>query len=709
MTETRRARIMIIDDALANIEILLEALEPEFDMQFAASGEEALSLLKTGEHPDLILLDVMMPGMDGFEVCRLIKNDEQTSHIPIIFVTAKNSAHDETLGLEAGAVDYITKPFPLAIVKARIRNHLKLIMQEDRLIQEIRAHRNAREQLQVAGLVYSASSEAMALTDAANRILAVNPAFTTLTGYAFEEVKQQNPKMLGSGRHDAAFYQHMWHDLNTTGKWQGEIWNRRKDGEEYAARLVINSIYDDSGALRQRVALFSDITEQKRFVSMIQFQANYDELTQLPNRRLFLERLERSVKKAQRENQPVSLLYINLDCFKEINDTLGHYRGDTLLILAAQRIRACVSDIDTVARIGGDEFTVILEKVTSDIQLQRVAQAILDSLASPFQLEKDEVYASASIGITRYPDDAASVDNLLKNADQAMFAAKRAGRNGYRRFSPEMHEVTMQRMRLNKDLRHALERTQLSLYYQPIVELVSGNIHKAEALLRWQHPEFGFISPADFIPIAEDSGLLHQLGEWVFKQAVQQTRHWQTRAGKHFQISVNMSPVQFRSNGRDIRLWMQYLHNQELAGDSICIEITEGLLMDTDAITADKLFIFRDNGIQVAIDDFGTGYSSLAYLKEFDIDYLKIDRSFVSNLEPDSNDFMLAEAIVAMAHKLGLRVIAEGVETEQQRRLLERVGCDYGQGYLFSRPVPAHEFEQILQEAVFRTDKAAQG
>jgi diguanylate cyclase (GGDEF)-like protein/PAS domain S-box-containing protein len=696
MNKTQRARIMIIDDAPVNTEILLETLKSEFDTQFAGSGSEALLLLDTGELPDLILLDVMMPDMDSFEVCRKIKNNEQTNHIPIIFVIAKNNPHDETLGLEAGAVDYITKPFPIAIVKARIRNHIKLVIQERRLIQEIREHRNAREQLQVAGLVYSASSEAMALTDSENRMLAVNPAFSLLTGYALDDVKGRNPKILSSGRQNAAFYQHMWRSLNTTGIWQGEIWNRRKNGEEYAARLVINSIYDDAGALRQRVALFSDITEQKRFVSMIQFQANYDELTQLPNRRLFIDRLEQAIKKAQRDGYHIGLLYIDLDYFKEINDTLGHYQGDILLIEAAKRIQACVRDTDTVARLGGDEFTVILDKVGDKMKVQRVAQAILDSLALPFRLEKDEVYVSASIGITLCPDDAENVDNLLKNADQAMYAAKQAGRNGYRGFSPDMHAAAMLRMRLNKDLRYALERMQLSLYYQPIVELVSGNIHKAEALLRWQHPEYGFISPADFIPIAEDSGLIHQLGEWVFKEAAQQAKRWQNDSNQHFQISVNMSPVQFRSNGHDIRLWMQYLRDHGLTGDSISIEITEGLLMDTDAVTTDKLFIFRDNGIQVAIDDFGTGYSSLAYLKKFDIDYLKIDQSFVRNMEPDSNDFMLAEAIVAMAHKLGLKVIAEGVETAQQRELLEHIGCDYGQGYLFAKPIPAHQFEQLL-------------
>ncbi|QFY41770.1 EAL domain-containing protein [Candidatus Methylospira mobilis] len=691
------ARILIVDTELQGIATLRKMLERDFDVQFAYSGTEALSLLDTEELPDLILLEAVMPEVNGFEVCRKIKQNELTGHIPVLLIMDKNNAHDEALGLKAGAADYLIKPFALAITKARIGNYAKQARQERQLKLETIEHRNAREQLQVAGLVYNASSEAMTLTDANNRIMAVNPAFTALTGYSFEEVAGKDPKILGSGRHEDMFFQHMWRSLNSTGKWNGEIWNRHKNGEEYAVRLVINSIYDETGSIHQRVALFSDITEQKRFLSMIQFQANFDELTQLPNRRLFMDRLEHTVKKGQRINRRVGVMYIDLDHFKEVNDTLGHHQGDLLLVEAARRIKNCVRESDTVARLGGDEFTVILDDLHEISNMDRVAQNILDSLSQPFQLDKDEAYVSASIGITLCPDDARSVEDLLKCADQAMYAAKDGGRNSYRTFTADMQESVMMRTRLDKDLRHAQERGQLHIYFQPIVELATGHIHKAEAFLHWRHPELGVISPAVFIPIAEESGTIHGLGEWVFIQAANQARRWRQLPGyEHFQISLNMSPVQFRSNGKDFDSWIRHLHELGLPGNSINVDISEDLLIDTDAITTRKLFLFRDNAIQMAIDNFGSGYSSLSYLKKFDIDFLKIDPSFVRNFEPNSNSYMLAEAMVAMAHKLNLSVIAEGVETKQQSTLLAQLGCDYCQGYLFSKPLPAGEFEQVL-------------
>ncbi len=426
-------------------------------------------------------------------------------------------------------------------------------------------------------------------------------------------------------------------------------------------------------------------------------QANFDTLTALPNRRMFYDRLEQEIKKASRDKLKVALLFIDLDKFKEINDTRGHDMGDILLTEAAHRITDCVRETDTVARLGGDEFTVIMTELDNVGNAGQVAENIRKILAEPFLIEGDMVYISASIGITLYPVDAVEIKDLLKNADQAMYAAKNNGHDRFEYFTLSMQEAAQARLRLTNELRYALAAGQIMVYYQPIVELVTGRIHKAEALIRWQHPVHGMVSPVEFIPLAEESGLIIGIGDWVFKEAVRQVKRWRTLHDPTFQVSVNVSPTQFRQSCNSCAAWFDYLQELALSGQSIVIEITEGLLLDAEPRVTDKLLVCRNAGIQVAIDDFGTGYSSLSYLKKFNIDYLKIDQSFTRNLAPGSSDMALSEAIIVMAHKLGLKVIAEGVETEQQRDLLAAAGCDYGQGYLFSRPMPVEEFNRLLE------------
>jgi diguanylate cyclase (GGDEF)-like protein/PAS domain S-box-containing protein len=576
------------------------------------------------------------------------------------------------------------------------------------VIQDITDRKRAEEDLRLAATVYQNSSEAMMVADAGNRIIAVNSAFTQTTGYAAEEVIGKGPHILSSGRHDKAYYQRMWHALNTTGRWQGEIWNRRKSGEIYPEMLTINTIHNQDASVRQRVALFSDITEKKKSDEKIWQQANYDPLTSLPNRRMFRDRLEQELKKSHRSSLRLALFFIDLDRFKEINDTLGHDVGDMLLVEASHRVVECVREADTVARLGGDEFTVILAEIDDVGIVERVARNILLALSGSFMLEGEEVFISASIGITLYPGDATAIEALLKNADQAMYVSKSQGRNCYSYFTPSLQEAAQSRMRLTKDLRGALADGQFRVYYQPIVELSTGRIHKAEALTRWQHPERGLVSPAEFVPLAEETGLIVEIGDWVFKESARQVKRLRKLHDNdfqisvnmsrqaEFQISVNMSPVQFRSRRSPYKTWSAYLRELDLPGRSIAIEITEGLLLDADPSVTGKLLEFRDAGIQVAVDDFGTGYSSLSYLKKFNIDYLKIDQSFTRNLAAGSSDMAISEAIIVMAHKLGMKVIAEGVETAEQRDLLLAAGCDYGQGYLFSRPSGAEEFEDML-------------
>ena len=454
---------------------------------------------------------------------------------------------------------------------------------------------------------------------------------------------------------------------------------------------------NEDGRVIRMIGTHTDLTERKQAEETIQRQAHYDALTQLPNRRLFRDRLEQAIRTARRDHGAFVLMLIDLDHFKEVNDTLGHDAGDFLLVDAAQRLLHCVRESDTVARMGGDEFVVILPDIDDTASIERIAQKIIDKLASPFLLGEEKAFISASIGITLYPSDADSMETLMKNADQAMYVAKSLGRNRFSYFTPALQEKAQNRMRLVNDLRDALSSNQFVVYYQPIIELATGDIHKAEALIRWMHPTRGMVNPADFIPLAEETGMIVEIGDWVLRQAMTQVKRLQASHHKGFQISVNKSPVQFHKDSPlKAEEWLMELEQNGLHASSLVVEITEGVLLDDDGNVKERLLASRDAGIQVAIDDFGTGYSSLAYLKKFDIDYLKIDQTFVNNLGNHPDDMALCEAIIVMAHKLGLKVIAEGVETEQQRDLLVQAGCDFAQGFLFSRPLPAAELEKLL-------------
>lgn len=571
------------------------------------------------------------------------------------------------------------------------------------IVEDITDRKRVEEQLNLAALVYQNSSEGILVSDEDNNVISINPAFSLITGYSIDDVAGKNPRIFSSGMHDRAFYQDMWHAINTYGHWQGEMCDRRKNGETHTKWMTINTIKNEEGRVYHYVALFSDITEKKQSEKLIWRQANFDSLTGLPNRRMFQDRLIQEIKKSNRVKLPLALLLIDLDEFKEVNDTLGHEHGDQLLRQAADRISQCVRESDTVARLGGDEFTVILSEQTDRTSAEDVAQKIILSMAEPFTLGMEVVYISASVGITLYPDDARDIEALMKNADQAMYAAKKQGRNRFCYFTRSLQEAAQRRLRMNTDLRNALSEKQFQVYFQPVVDLKTGLICKAEALLRWHHPERGMVSPMEFIPLAEETGLINEIGLWVFKEAARWAKIWSEKYANDFQVSVNKSPIQFKSdmdaNSFD---WGSYLDEIALAGKNIVVEITEGLLLNIDEKISSKLMRFSEVGIQVAIDDFGTGYSSLSYLKRFDIDYLKIDRSFICGLETDANDMALSEAIIVMAHKLGLKVIAEGVETKKQSDLLMQMGCDYVQGYFYGCPMPPTEMQLMLDHQARR-------
>ena len=469
--------------------------------------------------------------------------------------------------------------------------------------------------------------------------------------------------------------------------------------EHYNAASSIDHLQRTIAGLQQKAfSLVSEVNERLLLEQALR-DVNFDKLTGLPNRSVFQDRLQMEIRRSHRDRKSFALLFIDLDHFKEINDTLGHHTGDLLLRQAAQRLLASVRENDTVARLGGDEFTIILSELDDPEMAGEVAEHVLKNLLAPFHLGSDVAHISASVGITLCPQDATNVGELLRNADQAMYASKDRGRNRVSFFTRSMQVAAQRRRRLTNELRHAVPGKQLRLFYQPIVDLATGAICKAEALVRWQHPVRGMVSPAEFIPIAEHTGLIVDIGEWVFHEAALHAARWR-ELQPNFQISINVSPAQFQRKREAQFGWAQVLHKgepwQKDMPMGIAVEITEGLLLDAGSAVTSQLLAFRDAGIQVSLDDFGTGYSSLSYLRKFDIDYLKIDQSFVLDLEVNSNNLALCEAIIVMAHKLGLKVIAEGVETDNQRDLLAAAGCDFGQGFLFSKAIPPQEFEVLL-------------
>lgn len=567
--------------------------------------------------------------------------------------------------------------------------------EEQKPVRMVGTHSDITER-EMASEIFNNSLQAIFISDMNNKIITINEAFTKLTGYKEEDVIGKDPKILASGKHEKDFYEAMWHEIDNRGSWQGEVYNKKKTGEIYPEYLIINTIKDNDGIIDHYFAIFDDITEKKKADEIIVKQANYDALTELANRNLFKKRLEEEIKRTSRFNIPFALLFIDLDNFKDINDSLGHDVGDLLLIEVAKRLSNLIRDIDTLARIGGDEFTIIYTNFVNPIHLEDKIKKITQVINEPFQLGLNQVHVSASIGVTICPIDSSNPTELLKNADQAMYISKNHGRNRYSYFTSSMQEEAKLRQETISDLHTAVEQKEFELFYQPIVDLKTNKIVKAEALIRWKHSTKGFISPELFIPFAESSGLIVDIGNWVFKEAMNQTKYWNDKYNCDLKISVNLSPIQFQTK-QIVKEWLNYLEKIELPTKNCVLELTENSLMENHYNVEEKILELRNNGIKISLDDFGTGYSSLAYLQKFDIDYLKIDRSFIMNLNEENQDFALCEAIVSMSKKLGLDVIAEGVESGFQKDFLENLECDYIQGYYISKPLCAKDFEQLLK------------
>nr|WP_241911877.1 EAL domain-containing protein [Telmatospirillum siberiense] len=550
------------------------------------------------------------------------------------------------------------------------------------------------EKLRLAETVFAATVEAIVILDSDFRIVAVNPAFSAITGFSAEEVVGTLPVFFDLAT-DPDMLTSVLATIGRTGRWDQEQWSRRKSGEEFAKRLSIVGVADGDGDIRQYVALFADVTQRKHDEERIRYQANYDSLTGLPNRSLFMDRLCQALHLAERAGQRVGLMYIDLDGFKLINDTLGHEVGDELLKEAAKRLLFCVRHGDTVARLGGDEFTIIMPNLGEIRYAPVIAQRMIEALEQPFHLENREAFISASIGITMFPDDAVDANTLLKNADAAMYRAKEQGKANYQFFTADINAEVSERMIIKNGLSKALEREEFTVYYQPKCDLATGRLTGVEALLRWRNMELGAVSPVKFIPVMEETGLIGTVGEWVLEMACQQYRIWRDAGHPHMRVAVNLSVRQLRQPNL-ARSVEEALRRAGIEASGIELEITESMIMRDTENAIDVLRTLSEMGIHLAMDDFGTGYSSLSYLKKFPVHTIKIDRSFINDIATDPDDQEIIRTIISMGHSLRRKVVAEGVETEEQRILLRKLRCDEMQGYLLSPPVPAAEIDRLL-------------
>jgi diguanylate cyclase (GGDEF)-like protein/PAS domain S-box-containing protein len=561
----------------------------------------------------------------------------------------------------------------------------------DGVLLDITEHKKAQEQLTLLSAACDQSPASIVITDHSGNIQYVNPRFEEITGYTLEEVKGKNPRILKTGHTSPKQYQQLWQTISSGKTWYGEFLNRKKNGEYFWETASIAPVKDINGQIAYFVAVKEDITRHKETSELLAYQAQYDLLTELPNRALALDHLQLALSQARRDDEYVALLLVDLDSFKGINETLGHDAGDRLLCQVAKRLKGCIQQGNTVARLGGDEFLVLLQGLEDLGSIGTVANQILTAIQLPYLLDGVECYSSASIGIATYPLDGESPSILLRNADIALYKAKNAGRNGIKFFEAGMNLDAQRRHQIANQLRRALEFDEFYLVYQPALDLQNNCVVGAEALLRWENPSLGNVSPGEFIPVAEETGLIISIGNWVINQACQQAKQWQQILGSNFRLAVNLSPQQFRTP-QLISVIRHALARNKLPANYLELEITERLLLDDSPVTQKLMEQLQLMDLRLAIDDFGTGYSALSYLRKFSLNILKIDRSFITDLAEDENLEALVKAIISMAHELELEVIAEGIETEAQLAFLKAQGCDFGQGHLFSRALLPNDF-----------------
>ena len=586
----------------------------------------------------------------------------------------------------------------LTLYAAAQRHAAQLQLEASARQQADMALRESEHRLRLSARIFESTQESIMMTDADARIIAVNPAFEQVTGYSEQDVLGLNPRLLVSGRHDSVFYRGIWQCLEQQGHWRGEIWNRRKNGQIYPERLAINAVRGDDGKISAYVSVSADVSALRAAHHQVDFLSHHDPLTLLPNRSVLAERLRQAIGAVRSGERQIALLLFNLDRLQRINDSLGHETGDAMLQEISRRAAALAGPQDTLAHLGGDEFVLLLTQCVDSDGIVAAADKLMGEIARPFPVGGHDLIITASIGISIYPRDGGTPSELLKAADVALSHMKETGRNGFRFFKGEMNAHALRWMSLETHLRRAIERGELSLNYQPQVSIADGKICSMEALLRWRSPELGQVAPSDFIALAEDTGMILPIGNWVIRQACLQNKAWQDAGLTPLRVAVNVSAHQFMV-GSVPAVVREALRESGLEARYLEIELTESVMMHDSETTAAQLTELTEMGVSVSLDDFGTGYSSLGYLSRFMLDKLKIDQTFVRNITTEPRSAAIAQATIALAHGLSLVVIAEGVETEGQLAFLSAIGCDEVQGYLFSRPVPADEMARLMSGA----------
>ncbi len=604
---------------------------------------------------------------------------------------------DKPQSQEITVNDRHEQPIAISLNVAPLLSKKKVLIGDISIIRDITSHKETQEQLLQAAAVFKSTTEGVLITDNKTNIIAVNQAFTRLSGYSEEESVGNKAGFTRSGLHPKEFYQNMWVSILKDDYWRGEVIDRRKNGETYPKWLSISVVRNDDREIIYYVGVFSDITHIKEAEERLQYIANHDFLTDLPNRLLFEDRLEHAIARAKKDNTNLSLLFLDLDRFKNINDSLGHLIGDRLLQEVVNRIKNVIDEADTLARIGGDELIIIREEYTDKKSLSLIAEKIINAISQPLHIDQHELFITTSIGISTFPEDGNEGSQLLKNADAAMYQSKNSGRNRYSFYSSKLSSELIYRLNLESELRHALDKREFMLYYQPLVSSFSQRIIGAEALIRWKHPKNGLLFPDEFLSIADESGLLFPIEEWVITTACQQIKILKDVGQTSAVIAVNLSSnlISYFDVAEMIATQLKKL---DIEGRMLQLEITETSIVTQTEKLVKNLELLKAMGVSIAIDDFGTGYSSMSYLKQFDVNKLKIDRSFVRDIVKDPNDKAIVKAVLAMAHSLGITVTAEGVETEEQYLALADEGCDEIQGYFFSESVSGHTLVNLLQK-----------
>ena len=643
---------------------------------------------------DVVISDYHMPGFMGSTALQLLRNSGQD--IPFIIVSGAIGEETAVELMRSGAFDYVMKDNLARLVPA--------VQRELREARVRRARREAEAELRLTAKVFESSVEGILITDADTRIIRVNDAFVTITGYSREEAIGQKPHLLSSGYHPDSFYRQLWNQLKETGSWQGRVRNRRKNGEIYLEQLSISIVLDENGKVVNYIGGITDLSEQEQSAKRIEELEHTDELTKLPNRTRFRYHFRQCIEHSRTQRDNTAFIHLDLNRFINVNDTFGNMVGDQLLRQVGKKLSALVKSVGFVARLGGDDFAIALPKLEDRTAVQEMLDTIGQLFEEPFYIAEQDIFIDPCMGAAMYPGDVSSVDEdgddeaydeLARYAETALLAAKRQGER-YRFYDSNMNAGSHERFSLEGALRRALSREEFRLFYQPQVDAVSGEVLGVEALLRWEHGEKGMVMPNDFIPLLEETGLIIPVGEWVLQQACADQHRWAEAGHTALAVAVNLSPRQFR-NRNLVEMIGRVLGDSETPPHLLELELTESCVMDDPEFALQTLGACHDRGIRISIDDFGTGYSSLSYLKRFPLDVLKIDRSFVTDVPGDGDDAAIIEAIIAMAHRLNLRVIAEGVETVEQLEFLRKHGCDSLQGYYFARPMPLEELLQFLR------------